>query len=75
MLWRSNRKTDLRVVAKNEKQEEKEVPTPQEVFEGIKGRSPNSDQELNEWLASPEGKAAMVYKLTFLSRWGDAGRS
>jgi hypothetical protein len=72
---RSNRKPDLRVVAKNEKQEEKEVPTPQEVFEGINGRPPNSDQELNEWLASPEGKAAMVYKLTFLSRWGDAGRS
>ena len=24
------------------------------VFEGMKGRQPRSDQELNEWLASPE---------------------
>src|SRR5262249_54967307 len=54
---RSNRKPDLRVVAKSEKREEEETPTPQDVFEGVKGRPPKSDQELKEWLASPEGKA------------------
>ena len=72
---RSNRKPDLRVVAKSEKREEEETPTPQDVFEGVKGRPPNSDQELKEWLASPEGKAAMLYKPTSLSRWGEGGRS
>lgn len=75
VAWRSNHKPDLRVVAKSEKQKEEEAPTPQDVFEGIKGRPPNSDQELKEWLASAEGKAAMLYKPTSLSRWGETGRS
>src|SRR5262245_21361754 len=50
---RSSRKGGLRVVATSEK-DEAEVPkarTPHDIFEGIKGRRPNSDQELNEWLA------------------------
>ena len=29
-----------------------------DAFEGIKGRQPDSDQELKEWLATGEGKAA-----------------
>jgi hypothetical protein len=29
-----------------------------DAFEGIKGRQPNSDQELKEWLATGEGKEA-----------------
>jgi CRP/FNR family nitrogen fixation transcriptional regulator len=44
-------------------------------FEGIKGRRPETDQELNEWLASPEGKAAMLFDLTSGSRWGERARS
>lgn len=74
---RSSRKPVLRAVATSEK-EEAEVPqarTPHDIFEGIKGRRPKSDQELNEWLASPEGKAAMAFEPTSLSRWGETGRS
>jgi hypothetical protein len=74
---RATRKPDLRVVAKSRKEEAEitQLPTPHDLFEGIKGRRPKSDQELNEWLASPEGKAAMLFEPTSLSRWGDAGRS
>ena len=73
----STRKPHLRVVAKSEKQEPQipQAPTPHDIFEGIKGRPPTSEKELNEWLASPEGKAAMIFESTSLSRWGEAGRS
>jgi len=74
---RSSRKPDLRVVAKREN-EGVEIPrtlTPHDIFEGIKGRRPKSDEELNEWLASPEGKAAMMFEQTSLDRWGETGRS
>ena len=47
----------------------------QDLFEGAKGRRPVTDQELKEWLASPEGKAAVVFETTSLSRWGEIGRS
>ncbi|MGB5180587.1 MAG: hypothetical protein WBO12_00110 [Xanthobacteraceae bacterium] len=46
-----------------------------ELFEGDKGRRPNTDQELKEWLASDEGEAATAFELTSLSRWGETGRS
>jgi hypothetical protein len=45
------------------------------LFEGVKGRRPDTDQELEEWLASPEGKAATEFELTSVSRWGEVGRS
>jgi len=45
------------------------------VFEGMKGRQPASDQELNEWLASDEGKQATMFEPTSVSRWGEIGRS
>ena len=45
------------------------------LFEGVKGRQPKTDQELNEWLASPEGKAATAFETTSLSQWGERGRS
>jgi len=44
-------------------------------FEGVKGRRPKTDQELNEWLTSPEGKAATLFDLTSGSRWGERARS
>ena len=44
-------------------------------FEGMKGRQPRSDQELNEWLASDEGKQATIFELASVSRWGETGRS
>jgi hypothetical protein len=46
-----------------------------DLFEGAKGRRPKTDQELDEWLASPEGKAATAFEVTSVSRWGEAGRS
>jgi CRP/FNR family nitrogen fixation transcriptional regulator len=46
-----------------------------ELFEGVKGRHPKTEQELHEWLASPEGKAATLFNFTSLSRWGDRARS
>jgi len=46
-----------------------------DLFEGAKGRRPKTDQELEEWLASPEGKAATAFEVTSVSRWGEAGRS
>ena len=44
-------------------------------FEGMRGRQPRSDQELNEWLASDEGKQATIFELASVSRWGETGRS
>ena len=45
------------------------------LFEGAKGRQPETDEELEDWLASPEGKAATAFEPTSLSRWGETGRS
>jgi len=74
---RSSRKPVLRAVATSEK-EEAEAPqalTPHDIFEGIKGRRPKSLEELGEWLGTSEGKAAMVFEPTSISRWGETGRS
>lgn len=46
-----------------------------DAFEGMKGRQPKSDKELNEWLASDEGKLATIFEPSSLSRWGETGRS
>jgi DNA-binding transcriptional regulator YhcF (GntR family) len=46
-----------------------------DLFEGITGRRPKSEQELSDWLISPEGTAATVFKITSFSRWGDRARS
>lgn len=43
-----------------------------DAFEGIKGRQPNSDQELKEWLATGEGKEA---EAGLLSRFAEIGQS
>jgi predicted ArsR family transcriptional regulator len=48
---------------------------PAELFEGVKGRRPKTEEELHDWLASPEGKAATLFNLTSLSRWGERARS
>jgi hypothetical protein len=36
---------------------------------------PESDDELNQWLATDEGKAATMIDDTTLSPWGERGRS
>ena len=42
---------------------------PTELFEGVNGRRPATEEELQEWIVSPEGKAATLFHLTSLSRW------
>ena len=46
-----------------------------DAFEGMKGRLPKSDQELNEWLATDEGKQATMFEPTLASRWGEIGHA
>jgi CRP/FNR family transcriptional regulator, nitrogen fixation regulation protein len=48
---------------------------PTELFEGSNGRRPRTDEELNDWLDSPEGKAATLFDLTSGSRWAERARS
>jgi hypothetical protein len=48
--------------------------TPLDIFEGIKGRLPETDRELEEWLASNEGKTATMFAPASVTRWGE-GRS
>ena len=54
--------------------EKPRAPTVLDIFEGIRGRLPQTDRELEEWLASDEGKAATMFELAPVIRWGD-GRS
>jgi len=51
------------------------APTARDIFEGLKGRPPKTDRELEEWLASDEGKAATIFDTSTASRWGEVGRS
>jgi CRP/FNR family transcriptional regulator, nitrogen fixation regulation protein len=46
-----------------------------DLFEGINGERPKTEEELENWLVSPEGRAATLFNLTSLSRWGDRARS
>jgi CRP/FNR family nitrogen fixation transcriptional regulator len=46
-----------------------------DLFQGIKGERPKTEEELEKWLVSPEGKVATLFNLTSLSRWGDRARS
>ena len=46
-----------------------------DAFEGMKSRQPTSDDELNKWLATEEGKLATLFDNTTLSPWGEQGRS
>jgi hypothetical protein len=61
----------------NDQEEQKRAEAQRllELFEGAKGRRPETDQELKDWLASPEGKAATGFELTSFSRWGERARS
>jgi hypothetical protein len=64
-------------MSETEKEKAKKTQTQmlRNAFEGMKGRQPRSDQELKEWLASPEGKQATMFEPTSVSRWGESGRS
>jgi CRP/FNR family nitrogen fixation transcriptional regulator len=41
---------------------------PAELFEGVNGRRPATERELQEWLVSAEGKAATLFNLTSFGR-------
>jgi hypothetical protein len=59
-------------VAMSNKQEAQQVLDQRllDIFQGVSGRRPQNDQELHDWLASPEGKAATVFEPASTSRWG-----
>jgi|SRR5690242_14717052 len=46
-----------------------------EIFEAVNARRPKTEGEVQEWLGSLEGKAATLFNLTSLSRWGETARS
>jgi len=73
----STRKHNLRVVATSGKEgaEKLHAPMLRDLFEGIKGRQPKSLEELEQWLATDEGKAAAIFEPTSVLRWGETGRS
>ena len=48
---------------------------PRNAFEGMKGRPPQSDRELNDWLTTDDGKLATMFAPTTALRWGEVGRS
>jgi hypothetical protein len=62
-------------MTEKEELEKVQSPTLQDLFEGIKGRPPKSLAELNEWLATDEGKEATIFEPAAVSRWGGIGRS
>ena len=62
-------------MSNQKKPENEQAPEPRVVYQGLKGRLPKTDQELREWLASDEGKAAMAFEPAPASRWGEVGRS
>ncbi|MGA7665023.1 MAG: hypothetical protein WBW13_09285 [Pseudolabrys sp.] len=62
-------------MSEKEKSEKTHAQILRNAFEGMKGRQPKSDQELNDWLATDEGKEATIFEATALSTWGDKARS
>ena len=64
-------------VAMRDKQEAERALTQRllDIFEGVRGRLPQNDHELHEWLASPEGKAATAFEPTPPFPWRERGRS
>ena len=55
---RSTRKEGVPVVAMSEGEKEQQPPAQflRNAFEGMKGRQPKSDEELNQWLSTDEGQ-------------------
>ena len=62
-------------MSEEEKAAKSEIQILRDAFEGMKGRQPKSDQELKEWLATDEGKAATMFESTSFSRFGDTGHA
>jgi hypothetical protein len=63
------------IVSEETKAEKTRVQILRDAFEGMKGRQPKSDRELNEWLTTDEGKLATMFEPTLMSRWGEIGHA
>ena len=61
-------------MSENEKQKDQR-DLQRDAFEGLKGRQPQSDRELNDWLATDEGKLATMFAPAPASLLGGIGRS
>ena len=64
-----------KTMSEKKKTEKTQAQILSDAFEGMKGRQPKSDRELNEWLATDEGKQATMFQPTLMSRWGEIGHS
>jgi hypothetical protein len=62
-------------MSEEKKAEKTQAQILRDAFEGMKGRQPESDQELNQWLATDEGKQATMFEPTLVSRWGKIGHA
>ena len=62
-------------MSEQKKSEKTEAELQRDIFEGLNGRQPKSDQELSERLATDEGKKATMFTVTEFSFWGDRARS
>ena len=62
-------------MSKQKKSDKTQANVQRDIFEGLNGRRPKSDQELRKWLATDEGKKATMFIVTEFSFWGDRARS
>jgi len=62
-------------MSEQKKPKKTQAEVQRDVFQALNGRQPKSDQELNEWLATDEGKEATLFMVTEFSFWGDRVRS
>jgi hypothetical protein len=62
-------------MGEQEKSEKTEAEVQRDIFVGLHGRPPKSDQELSEWRATDQGIKATIFKVAEFSFWGDRARS
>ena len=58
-------------MSEHEKSEKTQAELQRDIFAGLNGRQPTSDQEFSEWFATDEGKKAATFMFTEFSVWGD----
>jgi hypothetical protein len=63
--------TEEENMSKKDNPGKSQVQILRDAFEGMKGRQPQSDEDLKKWLATDEGKAATIFQSTGLSAHGD----
>jgi hypothetical protein len=63
------------LTSREKKADKTRIQILRDAFEGMKGRQPKSDVELNEWLTTDEGKQATAFEPTSVSRWGEIGHA